>query len=550
MLKEHYEKILQQLRNDAAYLAQRYPDLAVNLQRENTDPDVARLLEGVALVAARQAEQMAEDRDEQAQGWLQAIAPELLLPLPAMVLAQAEVGADALTVTAGTAFVSGSQDGSVHWQVAHDCTLLPLVLTDLEQTGQALSLQFTVQGDLAAPIQPIRVQLVGDLHDSQTLAYHLATGVDGWELSYADQRLPLPASAWQPAYQVADGSWLAAVDDRVQTSRPRWLQECWCLPERILAFDLDLSPALGQRALTAGETFRIHFSLREILPQQVELSQLALNVLPLINLQPSALLPFTRQPEQSLYQLALADERLSVQQLVAIVSVNEQLAQGERHDYYPIAEVAHRGAQDGVYQLLRQTRQPQVQMRLDRPASSAGLVMIECLTHQGDAASRSSTGATLSGPISGHLVCSPSQWIAAPDQQQAQWQMLHAQQSAQQRGDLAALVDQLRGLLPPEDSHFDERRRLMRSVDALLSLSVSATTITRGTSIILGQEVTLRLERSAFRSDADCWQFCLLIWQMLRGRLAINSVMALRVQNEKQQDLLYWPAASGTRAVI
>ena len=146
MLKEHYEKILQQLRNDAAYLAQRYPDLAVNLQRDNTDPDVARLLEGVALVAARQAEQMAEDRDEQAQGWLQAIAPELLLPLPAMVLAQAEVGADTQTVTAGTAFVSGSQDGSVHWQVAHDCTLLPLVLTDLEQTGQALSLQFTVQG--------------------------------------------------------------------------------------------------------------------------------------------------------------------------------------------------------------------------------------------------------------------------------------------------------------------------------------------------------------------------------------------------------------------
>jgi len=550
MLKDHYEKILQQLRTDAAYLAERYPDLAVNLQRENTDPDVARLLEGVALIAARQAEQMAADRDEHTQGWLQAMAPELLLPLPAMVLAQAEVGAEVLAIKSGSAFASGSQDGLVGWQLAYDCTLLPLEPTALTQTPQELCIEFTATGDLAAFAKPIRIQLVGDLKDSQTLAYHLAMGVTERTFEFAELRSTLPASAWQPAYQVADGSWLRSVDDSVRPSRPRWLQECWCLPQRVLAFDLDLSQVMAHRQLTAGETFSLRLSLAQALPQQVGLGQLALNVLPLINLQPSTLLPFTRQIDKSLYQLALADERLSVQQLVAIGSVSEHLSDGNRHAYFPIAEEARRGAAEGVYQLLRQNRQPQIQMRLDRPAPETGLVMIDCVTHQGDDASRSTTGTALTGPVSGHLLCSPSQWIAAPDQQQAHWKLLHTQQSGQQRGDLSALVDQLHGLLPPEDSHFDERRRLLRSVEALHSLSVSEAPITRGTSIILGQEVILSLDSDAFRTDADCWQFCLLIWQLLRGRLAINSVVALRVKDQKQQDILYWPAASGTRAVI
>ncbi|WP_320823729.1 type VI secretion system baseplate subunit TssF [Reinekea sp.] len=550
MLKDHYEKILQQLRTDAAYLAERYPDLAVNLQRENTDPDVARLLEGVALVAARQAEQMAADRDEHTQGWLQAMAPELLLPLPAMVLAQAEVGAGVLALKGGSAFTSGSQDAVVAWQLAYDCTLLPLELTALAQTPQELCIEFTALGDIADFSRPIRIQLAGDLNDSQALAYHLATGVTERTFECGQLNTALPESAWQCAYQVADGSWLHSVDESVRPSRPRWLQECWCLPQRVLAFDLDLSLAMAQGQLAAGETFSLRLSLAQALPQKVALTQLALNVLPLINLQPSALLPFTRQLDKSLYQLALADERLSVQQLVAILSVREDMSNGDRHAYLPIAEEAQRSAAEGVYQLLRQTRQPQIQVRLDRPAPDTGLVMIDCLTHQGDDASRAQTGTALTGPVTGQLLCSPSQWIAAPGQQQAQWKLLQAQQSGQQRGDLQALVGQLHGLLPPEDSHFDERRRLLRAVEALHSLSVTAAPITRGTSIILGQEVILTLDSDAFRTEADCWQFCLLIWQLLRGRLAINSVMALRVRNQKQQDILYWPAASGTRAVI
>ncbi|WP_320827247.1 type VI secretion system baseplate subunit TssF [Reinekea sp.] len=550
MLKDHYEKILQQLRTDVAHLAQRFPDLAVNLQRENTDPDVARLLEGVALVAARQAEQMATDRDEHTQGWLQAIAPELLLPLPAMVLAQAEVGTEVLALKAGSAFASNSQSGSVGWQLAYDCTLLPLELTALAQTPQELSLELTAKGDMSAFAQPIRIQLVGDLNDSQTLAYHLAMGVTECTVEYADIRTTLPISAWQPAYQVTDGSWLRSLDDSVRPSRPRWLQECWCLPQRVLAFDLDLSQAMAQRKVAKGDTINIRLSLRAALPQKVERSQLALNVLPLINLQPSVILPFTRQTDKSLYQLALADERLSVQQLVAIVSVSERLTDGGRHAYLSIAEAAQRSAADGVYQLLRQDREPQVQIRLDRSAADTGLVMIDCVTHQGDDASRALTGDSLTGTLNGHLLCRPSQWIAPPEQQQAQWELLQAQHSGQKRGDLPALVAQLHGLLPPEASHFDERRRLLRLVEALHSLSVSPAPITRGTSIILGQEVILTLDSDAYRNEADCWQFCLLIWQLLRGRLAINSVVALRVMNDKQQELLYWPAASGTRAVI
>jgi len=550
MLKDHYEKILQQLRTDASYLAERYPDLAVNLQRENTDPDVARLLEGVSLVAARQAEKMAADRDEHTQGWLQAMAPELLLPLPAMVLAQAQVGTEVVAIEAGSVFASGSQEGSVGWQLVHDSTLLPLEVTGLAQTPQELCIEFTAGGYIADLAKPIRIQLVGDLTDSQTLAYHLAMSVTERKFEYAELRTTLPASGWQAAYQVADGSWLRSVDDSVRPSRPRWLQECWCLPQRVLAFDLDLSQVMAQRNMAAGEMFKIRLSLNQALPQKVDQGQLALNVLPLINLQSSALLPFTRQVDKSLYQLALADERLSVQQLVAIVSVSENLANHDRHAYFSIAEEARRSAADGVYQLLRQNRQPQIQMRLDRPAGETGMVMIDCLTHQGDDASRSTIGTPLTGPVNGHLLCSPSQWIAAPDQQKALWKLLQAQQSGQQRGDLQALVDQLHGLLPPEDSHFDERRRLLRSVESLHSLSVHEAPITRGTSIILGQEVILTLDSDAFRNDADCWQFCLLIWQLLRGRLAINSVVALRVVNAKQKDLLYWPAASGTRAVI
>jgi len=549
MLKEQYEQILAQLKTDASDLAKRHPDLAVSFQRENTDPDVARLLEGVALIAARQRQHLADDQIEQQQGWLQSVAPDILKPIPAMVLANVDASPHVREIPAGMTLTANAGGQAVYWQAAVPTTLLPLDIASLMQSDSDVQFALSVLGECNIANHPFTLQMTGDGPEFVQQLHGLIANTQAVIVSVNEQQFSLDSNVLQVKYQVSDGSWLQPLLDRFdQPSVPRWLTELWCNPARGLALSLDLS-SLSELTLQAGDQLAINLQLRQPLSHKISADQWTTNAVPLVNLKQSNLLPFSRQKDRSIFELSMMNENESTDQLVSLLSVQENLADQE-FNYVSIGHLAAQSPQGGVYQLLRQNSAPRLQIRLQRTGDGAGLVQLSALVHQGDVASGLPSGTQVSGnDVTGSFITSPSQWINIPNTQTAQWKALRVQQAASKKSDLASLVEQLTVLLPPAESHYEAYRRLQRFIDALVGLQIVDSPITRGTSLILGQEVVLHLNMATF-PVADAWLFCTIIWQLMRGRLAVNSVMALKVINEKNETVFTWSHASGTRSVV
>ena len=88
-LYEKYEEELRFFRDHAREFAQAYPALAGSLllheeNREQADPYVDRLVEGVAFLAARVRLQIESEYPRLAGNILESTFPELLQPIPSM----------------------------------------------------------------------------------------------------------------------------------------------------------------------------------------------------------------------------------------------------------------------------------------------------------------------------------------------------------------------------------------------------------------------------------------------------------------------------------
>lgn len=95
--REHYNRELALLKEQAREFAEEYPGLAERLGglvEGNLDPTVAGLLEGSAFLAARVQLKMQEEFRGFTQELLDQVFPDALAPTPSVMLVQASVPVD------------------------------------------------------------------------------------------------------------------------------------------------------------------------------------------------------------------------------------------------------------------------------------------------------------------------------------------------------------------------------------------------------------------------------------------------------------------------
>ena len=140
---------LKYLREVGRSFGERFPQIAGELGRVSDNPDIERLLEGLAFLTARIQQRADEAHPELVQGLADFLMPQLLRPLPAMTIvafASVREVRDRIRVPCGTEVASRPIDGTAcRFRTVADLDLVPARVTatrtDSIPTGRRLVIE-------------------------------------------------------------------------------------------------------------------------------------------------------------------------------------------------------------------------------------------------------------------------------------------------------------------------------------------------------------------------------------------------------------------------
>ena len=165
-LLQYYENELSFLRRMGAEFAEKYPKIASRLILEPNkceDPHVERLLEGVALLAARVHLKIDDEFPELSEGLLNILFPHYLRPMPSMSVAEFQVDSEqvrpetGLTIDRGAILSSRAVGGApCKFRTCSDLTFWPLEVTAAAWKSPD---QFGVQSRGTEAAGAIRIEL-------------------------------------------------------------------------------------------------------------------------------------------------------------------------------------------------------------------------------------------------------------------------------------------------------------------------------------------------------------------------------------------------------
>ena len=181
---DYYQSELTALRQSGRTFAERNPALAPFLGQSGQDPDVERLLEGVAFLTGRLRQKLDDDWPELTHSLMQLLWPNYMRPLPSFSVIQFEPlqqTGPAMCVGREVPVSSEPVDGVVcQFRTCFDTPLMPLELSDLNYSvkgeGALLSLTFNVLGGGhlgELNLSCLRLHLCGERYISQTLYLNL-----------------------------------------------------------------------------------------------------------------------------------------------------------------------------------------------------------------------------------------------------------------------------------------------------------------------------------------------------------------------------------------
>ncbi len=209
----YYLEELSFLREMGREFAKRYPAVAHMLEAAGADPDVERLLEGVAFLTGRVRQKLDDELPELYQNMMMLLWPHYLRPVPSTTVLEFQPVVEQLSgvirVAAGTSVESVPVAGTpCRFQTCFDVDLSPLSVEQAEvempmATDARLRIQFRIAGKMPLAklnLKSLRLFLGGELVQ--------ATGLYLWVLRYgkyvelrdvaSGRSVQVPASSARP----------------------------------------------------------------------------------------------------------------------------------------------------------------------------------------------------------------------------------------------------------------------------------------------------------------------------------------------------------------
>jgi len=374
MFTRYYQEELELLRELGRDFSREHPTLAPHLGEAGSDPDVERVLEGVAYLTGGIRERLDDDFPQLTQTLLEMLWPHYLRPVPSSAIvefshpAKPKVTSTERIPRTATELESVPVDGTpCRFRTCYDVDFHPLRIAaaQLEATGRgALRLHFEVLGNAKVAeleLDSLRLFLYGDLALSTSLYLWLVRHVEAAELEVViggkTRRAALPSrpAPVQPAGVREDEGLFPY--PRHSFPGYRLLQEYFTLPQKFLFVDVR---GLGALAQLAPETsFDLVLRFRERPPEglRVTADNVRLHCTPVVNLSARDADPIRLDHRRTSYLLRPSDPEPNHFEVYSVDSVTGLAhGTGERRAYLPFYSFRHGmapGDPRAVYYQLR-----------------------------------------------------------------------------------------------------------------------------------------------------------------------------------------------------
>jgi type VI secretion system protein ImpG len=579
MFSRFYQGELAFLRAMGKAFAEANPATAGLLAERGSDPDVERLLEGCAFLAARVRERIEDSIPEMVHDLSELLLPHYLRSVPAATIVEFTPVPGALRarlrVPTGTEIASVPVEGtSCRFRTAADLDLLPVTVHDValdQAIGATPALRVQLQGSqqaLPAVLQPdgIRFYVQGELPFAATLLLWMARHLKEVEVKSAKGAVKLaPASVrvvgFEPSFALLP--W-----PRFAPAGYRPLQEFFALPQKFLFFEVrDLQAA----ASVVDERFEIVFRAERPpeLPARVSKDALHVNCVPAVNLFRTTADPVKLEAigEEHLLRAAeLAPGHMEIYSVDAAVGVPE--GPGERYPYHPFTSFSHGVlGKDARYYRLRRALSPvddglDTWISVSRPLDAGIGPGPEVLSLDVTATNRSLPAQLKLGDVSQPTPASPTlarfrnitqvtKPIRPPLGTELHWRLvahLAANRAPLDGADALRELLELYNFQGLVDQQSGRANRLR--IEGIREVAVTgARRVVQGAPV-RGSRAALLLEEDHFAGIGDAWLFARALDELLGSQVPINSFSELQVKLAPSQREYAFAPRSGGRPVL
>lgn len=579
MGSKYYESELQYLREMGKEFSLLHPSTAGLLAEKGSDPDVERLLEGVAFLTARIRERVDDAVPEVVHGLMQLLLPHYLRTIPPTSIIEYEPSIKSLrgvhTVSEGARVSSKSIKGtSCEFRTTMPVDLLPVRVEDavLDQTKGnfpviRLRMQTSEPGmPILARKEGLRFLLHGEVGLCSTLYLWLMRHLKGVSVqSEGAEPISIGTDVIKPIG-------FRPQDDMLPwptLSQPgyRYLQEYFCNPAKFLYFDLERL----DRAPLTSEQFEIslEFERPPELNQRITAETFRLFTTPVINLFDVSAEPVKLDPKVHEHLLRASGTRhdhMEVYEVREVLGIRQ--GQSQRRTYEPFVGFAHTAdSHEGSYYTLRPTSSP-----LDDATDK----YISIVTPLGDTPSRDEEVLSMELTCSNRLLpaelqlgeinttprgvstpapfknISPVTNASRPKLgSDLQWRLLSHLSLGR-----ASLADPrvLRTLLnlynfQRESSPAQGRANELR-VESIRNIVNEPVTRLMGGAPVRGVETRIEVEESKLGSQGDAFLFGCVLDEVFATHVPLNSFNELHLILHPSKVELKWPARSGQRRIL
>lgn len=569
MFDQYYRDELTRLRVLAVDYAEKEPELARHLV-PGSDPDVERLLEGVAFLTAGLRDQLDREAPRFTRNLLEILDPARLQALVSTTLIEFRPRAGLKTpllIPAGTPLGNAPNQAShIEFSTSHACRISPLEITGCSSSGQkagsptsrCLTLEFkTLAGGL------------GDILAGHPLSLHLTApqGISAdlyWLLLHDCKQVEVLLDQ-RTAYEV--DCRVTPLDAPLQAERlpgEAAMSNYLHHPEAAMAIQLHFD-GMDEMSNTSQLTLNFWLDESQLQLPKVERQYFRLHCVAASNSFTRQLPPFLHDERcllQPLQPRKKQGEKLLVQNLIRVQG--QYAGDTTPHHYLPYWEVDDT-SRAYAYQIQQEVDAlsglPQPKLLLTRgrhlPSGQEEMIRVTALCSNGSEAAQ-----LLPGDLSTHLHGTPetvdfsnittsTAWKAprldAASERQQVAELSRGNASLFSRNGLLQRLQEMAERVSPDESRLAINQK---KLDAIQQVSVRPAEKLLEQSLYRGLEIAMEISFQAFNSRGDALSFCSRLDRLLAQMAPINHFSALHVTDVASGESYSWPPKLNTNLLI
>ena len=581
----YYEDELAYLRELGREFALAHPALAPMLAERSGDPDVERLLEGVAFLTGRVRQKLDDELPQAIQGIAQLLFPDIVRPMPSTAILELTplptVLRERFVVPAGTEFASVKVDGTpCIFRSSADCELMPWVIDSARVAplpGGKYELRIEIKMPLAMPIAPLgadrmRIHFAGEARSSLGTLMWMHHSAESVSLVVpaaggTEREIELGKKAIQSVGFADNEALLPA--PKTALAGPRLVGEYYALPAKFAFVDIVGLGRIAEVSLTATRfAITMRFDAAPPADLRIERDSLKLHCVPVVNMFATSAEPFALSPMKHEYVVRPAGLSANHGEVFAITRVEGLGEEGERSEISSFYDFDYLGGRAQRPFYAAHVR-PAVTgdgadtvVTFGAARDSGVLPDAEAISIEMLATNRALTRGLRAGEICVPTASSPAiatfknlapptPYVPPPFGRDQQWRVVaHASMNLSSIADVQVLraaldVYNFQARIDAQAARENELR-----LAALQSVRLSpAQQLYRGAPI-RGVAIDIGVSDSGFVGAGDMFLFGAILERFFASYVSINSFSRVTLEGSPSRQRFTWPARNGSSTLI